>query len=73
MDRLIGITGIEIILGIAYLMSNNRKAINYKTIGVGFLLQIFFAVFIFKVPLGEKLFMMMGNFVTKILDFATDG
>ena len=73
MDRLIGITGIAIILGIAYLMSNNRKAINYKTIGVGFLLQIFFAVFIFKVPLGEKLFMMMGNFVTKILDFATDG
>ena len=73
MDRLIGITGIALILGIAYLMSNNRKAINYKTIGVGFVLQVFFAIFIFKVPLGEKLFMMMGNFVTKILDFATDG
>jgi len=73
MERLIGVIGIAVILGIAYLMSNNRKAINYKTIGVGFLLQIFFAVFIFKVPLGEKLFTVLGNFVTKILDFATDG
>lgn len=73
MDKLIGIIGIIIILGLAYLMSNNRKAINYKTIGVGFLLQIFFAVFIFKVPLGEKIFQVLGNFVTKILDFASDG
>ncbi len=73
MGRLIGILGIVVIFGIAYLMSNNRKAINYKTIGVGFLLQIFFAIFIFKVPLGQKIFMTLGNFITKILDFASDG
>jgi len=73
MGRLIGILGILVIFGIAFLMSNNRKAINYKTIGVGFLLQIFFAIFIFKVPLGQKIFMALGNFITKILDFASDG
>ncbi len=73
MSRLVGILGIIIILGLAYLMSNNRKAINYKTIGVGFLLQIFFALFIFKIPIGEKIFLALGNFVTKILDFATNG
>jgi len=73
MGRLIGILGILVIFGIAFLMSNNRKAINYKTIGVGFLLQIFFAIFIFKVPLGQKIFMTLGNFITKILDFASDG
>ena len=73
MSRFIGLLGIILILGIAYLMSNNRKAINYKTIGIGFLLQVFFAIFIFKVPLGEKLFMGLGMFVRKILDFASDG
>ncbi len=73
MSRFIGVIGILAILGIAYLMSHNRKAINYKTIGIGFLLQVFFAIFIFKVPLGEKLFMGLGMLVRKILDFASDG
>lgn len=73
MGRLIGILGILVIFGIAFLMSNNKKAINYKTIGVSFVLQIIFAIFIFKVPLGQKIFMGLGNFITKILDFASDG
>ena len=63
MSRFVGILGIVFILGIAYLMSNNRKAINYKTIGMGFLLQILLAVFIFKVPFGQKLFMAIGLFI----------
>ena len=73
MNRFFGIIGIIIIFAIAYLMSNNRKAINYKTILTGFGLQVFFAIFIFKVPLGEKLFLSLGMFVQKILDFAKDG
>ena len=73
MSRLIGIVGILTILGIAFLMSNNRKAINYKTIGIGFLLQVVFAVFIFKIPFGQKLFMAIGMFIQKILDFALNG
>ena len=50
MERFVGIIGIIVIFGICYLMSNNRKAINYKTIGMGFVLQIalaLFALFIF--------------------------
>ena len=54
-------------------MSNNKKAINYKTVVTGFILQILLAVFIFKVPLGEKMFLMIGAFIKKILDFATEG
>lgn len=73
MSRFVGILGIIAILGIAYLMSHNRKAINYKTIGIAFVLQIFFAFFIFKVPIGEKLFMGLGMLIKKILDFASDG
>ena len=73
MDRLFGILGILLIFGIAYAMSNNRKAINYKTVGMGFLLQILIAIFIFKVPIGRTIFMNLGLFIQKILDFAKEG
>lgn len=73
MERFFGIFGIIFIFAIAFLMSNNKKAINYKTIGMGFLLQILLAVFIFKVPVGIKIFMKLGEFITKILDFAKEG
>ena len=73
MDRLFGIFGILLIFGIAYMMSNNKKAINYKTIGTGFALQILLAVFIFKVPLGRSIFLNLGLFIQKILEFAKEG
>lgn len=73
MNRFFGLLGIALILGIAYLMSNNKKAINYKTVGTGFLLQILLAIFIFKVPFGKALFLNTGLFVQKILDFAKEG
>ncbi len=73
MDRFVGIIGIAVIFLIVFLMSNNRKAINYKTVITGFILQIFFALFIFKFPPGKQLFLMIGMFIQKILDFATEG
>lgn len=73
MSRYIGLIGIVVIFLLCYLMSNNRKAINYKTIGMGFILQVSLAIFIFKVPLGQKIFLLIGEFIRKILDFAYDG
>jgi CNT family concentrative nucleoside transporter len=54
-------------------MSNNRKAINYKTIGVGLLLQFFLAIFILKFEPGKIMFEYIGKFVEKILEFANEG
>ncbi len=73
MSRFFGIFGIIFIFALAYLMSNNKKAINYKTVGIGFLLQVSLAFFIFKVPFGRALFMDIGVFIQKILDFAKEG
>lgn len=73
MDRFVGIIGIIVIFLICYGLSNNRKAINYKTIGMGFLLQIALAWFIFKFPPGQKLFLLIGEFIRKILEFAYEG
>ena len=73
MSRFFGILGIIFIFLLAYLLSNNKKAINYKTIGTGFALQILLAIFIFKVPFGRALFLNIGLFIQKILDFAKEG
>ena len=69
MERLVGLIGVIAIFLMCYALSNNKKAINYKTIGMGFLLQISLAVFIFKVPVGQKMFLLIGEFIRKILDF----
>ncbi len=73
MERFVGLIGIVIIFLICYALSNNRKAINYKTILTGFTLQIALAIFIFKVPIGQKIFLLIGEFIRKILDFAYEG
>ena len=73
MSRFFGIIGIIFIFLLAYLMSNNKKAINLKTVGTGFALQVLLAVFIFKVPFGRALFMEIGVLIQKILDFAQEG
>jgi concentrative nucleoside transporter, CNT family len=73
LDSLTGVIGIVIILGLAYVLSNNRKAINYQTIFVGLGLQTFLAVFILKTNVGAWLFRSIGWIVTKIIDFSNDG
>ncbi|OGI02599.1 MAG: Na+ dependent nucleoside transporter domain-containing protein [Candidatus Melainabacteria bacterium GWF2_32_7] len=73
MDRFFGIFGIIAILGVAYLLSNNKKAINWRLVISGLLIQISLAVFILKVPLGQKIFAFLGYVVKKLLDYALEG
>lgn len=73
MDRFFGIFGIVFIFIVAFLMSNNKRAINFKTIGMGFLLQILLAVFTLKTRFGQIIFEGIGKFIQKILDFANLG
>lgn len=73
MSRFTGIIGIIIILGLAYLWSNNRKAINIRLVVTGLLLQIGLAVFILKVPIGQDIFAFLGKAINKLLDFSQEG
>lgn len=73
MDRFFGILGIVFIFLFAFLMSNNKRLINLKTVGMGFLLQILLAVFVLKTPIGISIFAKIGLFIQKILDFADIG
>lgn len=73
LSKLTGVLGIIVILGICYLMSNNKKKINIKTVGVGLLLQFLLAVFILKTPIGAKIFGFFAEIINKILEASISG
>jgi CNT family concentrative nucleoside transporter len=73
MGRFTGIIGIIVILGLAFLWSNNRKAINKRLVITGLLLQLVLAVFILKVPLGQEIFAFLGKAINKLLEFSQQG
>ena len=68
-----GIMGIIFLLLISYVFSTNRKAINWKTIGLSLLIQIVIAVGVLKVNWIADLFEYLGSFFLKILDFTNAG
>jgi concentrative nucleoside transporter, CNT family len=73
MERFTGLLGVVLILGIAYALSNNRKAINYRTVGVGLGLQFGLAVFILRTDTGQAIFSWLGEKVQKLLSFSDQG
>jgi len=73
MGRFTGLLGIALILGIAFLMSNNRKKINYRVVLSGLAIQLALAFFMLKVPVGKMIFGWIGDQVTKILGMADQG
>ena len=73
MERFISIFGVLAILGIAYLLSSNKKNINTKLILWGLSLQLFFSILILKVPGGKWVFNTIDSVIKKILDFSVEG
>lgn len=72
-SRLQGLLGVFCIFGLALIMSNNRKAINLRLVGSGFLFQLLLAVFILKVDLGQQMFKAVGEGITALLHFSDEG
>ncbi len=68
-----GLTGIFILIIIAYLLSNNRKAISWKTVGIGLFIQFFIAIGVLKINLIKKIFETLGGFFIKVLDYTGEG
>lgn len=73
MDRFKGIIGIVLIFGIAFLLSNNKKSINYRLVFSGLALQLLIAVLVLKVPFITNFFATLGKVMGKIEQFATQG
>ena len=68
-----GLLGIVVLLIIAYLLSSNRKAINWRTVFIALGLQILLAICILYVPFIRIIFEVAGKVFVKILDFTKDG
>jgi len=73
MERFTGILGILALLGIAYAMSNNRRKLNWRLILWGLSLQLLFALFILKTPIGQPFFGVVDLVVNKLLSFSDAG
>ena len=73
MVRFTGLIGIVVLLGIAYILSNNRKAIKHRIIIWGIGLQVFFAFIILKIPLVKSQFSFVDNLFKKLISFSDEG
>ena len=68
-----GIIGMSVLIFVAFLLSNNRKAINWKTASFGLILQIILAVAVLKISWVKLMFEYAGKIFVKILDFTMEG
>ncbi len=68
-----GLLGISAIVVIAYLLSNNKKSIDWKTIGIGLLSQIIIAIGVIKVDAVKTFFEKIGEVFLAIVVFTNEG
>ena len=73
MHRLVGVLGILFVLGLAYLMSSNRRAIRYQIVAWGLGLQIVLAFVVMRWSVGQYIFSKLGKGAEWLLDFSYYG
>ncbi|WP_346935816.1 NupC/NupG family nucleoside CNT transporter [Clostridium sp.] len=73
MSILNSIIGIIFIFIVAFLLSNNKKKINWRTIIIGFLIQLGFAVIVLKSAVGKKVLQKIATMATSIIGYANEG
>jgi concentrative nucleoside transporter, CNT family len=73
MERLIGVVGIAAILGLAWLWSYNRRAVVFKPVLVGLVLQVLLAVAVLKVPLVQGGFQRFADGATRLVQLSSEG
>ena len=68
-----GLFGLVVLLGITWLFSNNKKAVDWKLVATGIALQIGFAALVLLVPGGRDVFDWLGQGFVKILSYVNEG
>lgn len=68
-----GALGMAVIILIAFIFSTNRKAISWKVVGIGLLIQVALALGILQVPFIQSFFEFIGKIFVVILDFTKAG
>ena len=73
MSSLLGILGLFTLLSTALLLSENRSAINIKTVLYGLIFQLIFALFILKTPFGAPIFSFLDQSINILIGFSSSG
>ncbi|SFA80607.1 concentrative nucleoside transporter, CNT family [Lentibacillus halodurans] len=73
MDILLGILAIIIVLGLAYFMSNDKKNINYKGIGIMLIAQLIITWFMFNTGVGRTVINGISAAFNKLIEFGKEG
>ena len=73
MGSLLGILGLFTLLSIALLLSENRSALNIKTVLYGLIFQLIFALFILKTPFGAPIFSFLDKSINILIGFSSSG
>jgi len=73
MERLVSLLGLFTMIGLAWLMSENKRRINRRVVVGGLLLQFIFAVLVLKTPPGRALFEEIGQAFEAMLGFVDVG
>lgn len=73
MERYISLVGLFVLAAVGWLLSRDRKRINFKLVGWGITLQIIFAVIILKTPVGRAFFAWVNDVIVNLLAFTDKG
>ena len=73
MQIIMSLVGMVTIFGLAYLLSNNRGAINRRTIGIAFLIQVVIAALVLFVPIGGVVLDKVVKGVQYVINYGNDG
>ena len=68
-----GLFGLAVLIGIVWLFSNNRRAVDWKLVATGLVLQIAFAAVVLLVPGGREVFDWLSHGFVRILGFVAEG
>lgn len=68
-----GVLGMIVLIALAFLFSSNKKAIDWKTVGIGLSFQLLIAIGVLKVGFVQKSFEFVGGLFVKVLDFTRAG
>lgn len=72
-SRVFNVLGIPILMLLAWLLSTNRKVVNWRVIFWGLGIELIFALFVFVLPFGTQVFLVVNSIVNSVLDSATYG
>ncbi|MGR5096785.1 NupC/NupG family nucleoside CNT transporter [Vibrio maritimus] len=73
MDSIIGIIGIMSLFAVAYVLSENRKAINFRTVGLAFVIQFSLGWVILSSKIGQSIILTMATGMSAIINYSNAG